>query len=111
MKCTDLAQRIEQLRPGASVREVARLCLLLTNSTRRVEELSDDQTLRDAWREMDLRMRAATDQHAAMTEDLECLDFADLPRITTSELWQLIRTFHVQSQILRLYVGQPASQP
>ena len=107
MKCTNLAERIERLRPGASVRDVARLCLLLTNSSHNVDELSDDGVLATAWNEMDLRLRSATDQHAAMTEDLECLETSDPRGFTLAQIWRLIRTIKVQSQILQLYIGGP----
>lgn len=109
IKCTDLAKRIERLRPGAEVRDVARLCLLLSNSTaEHVDQLADDSTLANAWKEMDLRLQAATDQHAAMTEELECLARSDPQRFTPDQIWILIRAIKVQSQILHLYVGEPA---
>ncbi len=109
LTCTDLAERIERIRPGAEVRDVARLCLLLSNSSAEsVDELADDSTLASAWKEMDLRLQAATDQHAAMTEELECLARSDPQRFTPDQIWILIRAIKVQSQILNLYVGEPA---
>lgn len=107
MKCTELAERIEQLQPGASAREVARLCLLLSNRFGELDVLSDDGALADAWQEVDLRMRAATDQHAAVTEDLERLQQSDGVGLTSRQFWQLVRTFKVQSQILGLYLSSP----
>ena len=108
MKCTELAKRIERLRPGAEARDVARLCLLLSNSADNLEELCDDERLALAWKEMDLRMQAATDQHAAMTEELESLARSDPQRFSSEQVWVLIRAIKVQSQILQLYVGEPA---
>lgn len=108
MKCTDLAQRIENIRPGADVRDVARLCLLLSNASDNVETLGTDDQLADAWQEMDLRLQAATDQHAAMTEELEDLARSDPQKFAPDQIWILIRAIKVQSQILQLYVGEPA---
>lgn len=108
MRCTDLAKRIERLRPGADARDVARLCLLLSNSTGELEQLAEDSILAAAWKEMDLRVQAATDQHAAMTEELECLARSDPQKFTPDQIWVLIRAIKVQSQILQLYVGEPA---
>lgn len=108
MKCTDLAKRIERLRPGADVRDVARLCLLLSLSAENLEELGEDSRLASAWKEMDLRLQAATDQHAAMTEELESLARSDPQRFTADQVWVLIRAIKVQSQILQLYVGEAA---
>ena len=108
MKCAELAKRIESIRPEADARDVARLCLLLTNSSYELGELGDDQALTHAWQEMDLRLQAATDQHAAMTEELECLARSDPQRFTPDQIWILIRAIKVQSQILQLYIGEPA---
>jgi len=108
MKCTDLAKRIERLRPGADARDVARLCLLLSNSAGDIELLEEDSMLATAWKEMDLRLQAATDQHAAMTEELECLARSDPQKFSPDQIWILIRAIKVQSQILQLYVGEPA---
>lgn len=108
MKCQNLAERIEELQPEAQARDVARLCLLLTNAVSDVERLQDDGTLKTAWKEMGLRLQAATDQHAAMTEELELLAKSDPRQFTADQIWILIRAIKVQSQILQLYVGAPA---
>jgi hypothetical protein len=81
--------------------------LLLSNSADDVDMLSDDSVLTNAWQEMDLRVQAATDQHAAMTEELESLARSDPQRFTPDQIWVLIRAIKVQSQILQLYVGEP----
>jgi hypothetical protein len=106
MNCQDLASRIQRLQPDAAARDVARLCLLLANSTDDVNKLDDDRLLTTAWREMGLRLQAATDQHAAMTEELESLARSDPRRFTPDQIWVLIRAIKVQSQILQLYVGE-----
>ncbi len=85
---------------------VARLCLLLTNTTENLDALQDDSRLADAWQEMGLRLQAATDQHAAMTEELEQLAQTDVKSFTAEQVWVLIRAIKVQSQILQLYLGR-----
>lgn len=107
MNCRDLAERIQQMRPDAPPRDVARLCLLLTNYIDDLDDLDDDQQLARAWRAMSIRLQAATDQHAAMTEELEDLAQLDPAKFTLQEVWVLIRAIKVQSRILRMYVGQP----
>ena len=106
MNCQELASRIQQLQPDAATRDVARLCLLLANSTDDVGKLDNERQLTAAWREMGLRLQAATDQHAAMTEELESLAKSDPRRFTPDQIWVLIRAIKVQSQILQLYVGE-----
>ena len=73
MTCRDLAANIEAIQPNASPQDVARLCLLLANTVEETSQLSDSQILMKAWREMGLKLQAATDQHAAMTAELEAL--------------------------------------
>lgn len=108
MNCQELAQRIERMQPGAETRDVARLCLLLVNTTDDVAKLGDERLLTNAWREAGLKLQLATDQHAAMTEELESLARSDPKKFTPDQIWVLIRAIKVQSQILQLYVGQPA---
>jgi hypothetical protein len=105
--CHELATRIEQLQPEALPCDVARLCLLLTNYVNNLEELASDQVLSQAWQEVGMRLQAATDQHAAMTEELENLARTNPSRLTPEQTWILIRAIKVQSQVLQLYVGRP----
>lgn len=98
MNCTDLAKRIEEIRPGADARDVARLCLLLSNSASDTDLLSEHSKLTSAWQEMDLRLQVATDQHAAMTEELEGLARSDPQKFNPDQIWILIRAIKVQAR-------------
>ena len=69
---------------------------------------AEDSSLTAACKDMDLRLQAATDQHAAMTEELECLARSDPQKFAPEQIWILIRAIKVQSQILQFYVGEPA---
>jgi hypothetical protein len=106
MQCHDLAARIEAMQPNAAPRDVARLCLLLANEVPQFTKLSSDKQLRSAWREASLKLQAATDQHHAMTEELESLAASDPQKFSPEQIWVLIRAIKVQSQILQLYVGE-----
>lgn len=108
MKCTELAARIEELQPSAMPQDVARLCLLLTNFVEDLTELGEEGSLAGAWNDMGIRLQAATDQHAAMTEELENLAGSDPEKFTMDQVWVLVRAIKVQSQVLQLYVGLPA---
>ena len=105
MTCQKLADRIHQLQSDASPRDVARLCLLLTNFVEDFDRLDDAQFLCRSWREMGIRLQAATDQHAAMTEDLEKIAGCDPRDFSAEQVWVLIRAIKVQSQVLQMYVG------
>ncbi|HVA47514.1 MAG TPA: hypothetical protein VNH11_14180 [Pirellulales bacterium] len=104
--CEDLAKRIQRIQPSSAPRDVARLCLLLTNLVDDLGALDDDGRLTDAWKQTGLRLQAATDQHAAMTQELEALARSDPEKFSPDQIWVLVRAIKVQSQILSLYVGQ-----
>ena len=105
MTCAELADQIEKLQPNAAPQDVARLCLLLTNSTEDLDSLRDRGSLHDAWKRTGLQLQVATDQHAAMTEELENLAASDPKSFTQDQIWILIRAIKVQSQVLQMYVG------
>ena len=107
MNFQQLAARIERFKPAAGPREVARFCLLLANCVEDVSQLDDEQRMADAWHETSLRVQAATDQHAAMTAELEELARSDPKNFDPEQIWVLVRAIKVQSQILQLYVGEP----
>lgn len=111
MNCQGLAARIEQMQPDAMPRDVARLCLLLANFVPDLEQLHDEDLLSLAWRDMGIRLQAATDQHAAMTEELQHLASTDPRDFNPEQIWVLIRAIKVQSQVLQLYVGQHRGEP
>ena len=54
-----------------------------------------------------MKLQAATDQHAAMTQELEDLANSDPEKFSRDQIWVLIRAIKVQSQVLQMYVGQP----
>lgn len=107
MNCQKLASLVQQLQPESSTQDIARLCLLLSHDTKKLDELQNEQTLRAAWSEVGLKLQAATDQHAAMTQELEELANSDPEQFNREQIWVLIRAIKVQSQVLQMYVGQP----
>jgi hypothetical protein len=105
LSCAELAQQIERLQPNAAAQDVARLCLLLTNTVDDLESLRQPHALHDAWKRTGLQLQVATDQHAAMTEELEDLAASDPESFSRDQIWILIRAIKVQSQVLQMYVG------
>jgi hypothetical protein len=106
MNCQELAKRIQSLQPQASPQDVARLCLLLANNSDELDQLQEAEKLQQAWSEMSMKLQAATDQHAAMTQELEELASSDPEEFSRDQIWVLVRAIKVQSQILQMYVGQ-----
>ena len=108
MNCHELAERIESLQPEASPQDVARLCLLLSNRDETLDVLQQTDQLKTAWAEISMKLQAATDQHAAMTQELEDLAASDPEKFTQDQIWILVRAIKVQSQVLQMYVGGAA---
>ena len=73
MNSSELARRIDELQPDATPLEIARLVLLIQNAVDDIDELEDEERLLTGWREINWTLEAATDQHAAMTDELENL--------------------------------------
>ena len=107
MNCQTLAESIQRLQPEADITDVARLCLLLSNSFDDMDHMQDQETLTSAWKKVSMQLQSATDQHAAMTMELEELASSDPKQFSPDQIWVLIRAIKVQSQILQLYVGAP----
>jgi hypothetical protein len=106
MHCRDLAAKIERLHPEAETRDVARVCLLLSNAIDDLDRLDGEDQIESAWREMGLKLQAASDQHAAMTQELEDLASSDPQQFSPEQIWILVRAIKVQSQVLQLYLGE-----
>ena len=105
MKCAELAEKVSLLDPELDQKDVSRLCLMLFNSIDEKKQLENDQVMIEAWNENKIRLQAATDQHAAMADELEKLSNSDPRKFSPDQIWVLVRAIKVQSQILRLYAG------
>lgn len=107
MQCQRLAERISELNPEMPAVEVARLCLLILNSHPTESDFDDDQ-LRRHCKSARFRLKAAADQHAAMTAELDALCSDGPQQFDPDQIWTLVRAIKVQSQVLDLYTDQPA---
>lgn len=107
MTCQELADKLARLQPDASSTDIARLCLLILNSTPDHSVLENEQTLRGAQRAANFRLEAAADQHAAMSAELAELCKDGPVRFSPDQIWILLRAVKVQSQLLELYTEAP----
>lgn len=107
MNCSEIAAKIEDACPEAGALEVARICTLLSSIVDDTGKLQDDELFMELWQSANMRLCAAEDQHAAVTAELELLAHSDPLKFCTEKIWILVRAINIQSQILRLYVGDP----
>ena len=103
--CQDLAASIERLHPNAAPRDVARLCLLVSNLTADLDTLANENELVEAWLQTGLRLQSTSDQHSAMTDELAALADTAPEAYTPEQIETLLRAIKVQSQVLQLYLG------
>ena len=103
MKCNELASRLATLQPQLSESDIARLCLLILNQTDDPSELDEETNLLRIWRNASFRLESATDQHAAVTAELDQLCNSGPVQFTPDQIWMLLRAVKVQSQVLELY--------
>jgi hypothetical protein len=107
MTCQEIARHLADLHPEMSQPQIAQLCLLVLR-TSGSGSLEDRASIATAARAASFRLDAATDQHSAMTAELEAI-FGDGPvRFSADQIWTLLRAVKVQSQLLELYAGTPA---
>ncbi len=105
MICSELAAKLQAEHPHASPTHIARHCLMLLNSVDDPSELQNENTFQSALADTSLQFQAATDQHAAMTQELEELASSDPREFSPDQIWILVRAIKVQSQVLKLYAG------
>ncbi len=77
----------------------------MSNLVDDIKTLEDDDQLSSAYRDASLRLQMATDQHSAVTQELEELAATDPKQFDREQIWVLLRAIKVQSQILQMYVG------
>lgn len=111
MKCSELARKIEECRPEQAASDIARKCLMFLNAVDDADALADDDVFHQVWRDVELKFKAATDQHAAMTSELEQLACSDPRKFCPDQIWVLVRAIKVQSQVMKLFSGEPVEDP
>lgn len=108
MTCHELAKRLSELQPELCPVDVARIALMILSQCDDTDQLADDAALVTAWKNATFRLEAASDQHAAVAEELDAMCSDGPVKFTPDQLWVLLRAVKVQSQILELYTDQPA---
>ena len=106
MKCSELANKIEEINPLADARDIARMCALICNAVVDRNRLADDEYFLQSWEEVNLRLQAAADQHAAVTEELETFVGKEPEELTVAQIGALARSIKIQNQLLLFYIGE-----
>ncbi len=110
MRLCELVAEIERFQPEAEPSTVARMAMLLALSNVNLDELRRRDEFERQYHEIENRIRASMDQHAAVAEELDTLASSDPCEFSPDHLWTLIRAIKVQSQILSLYLdGVPVT--
>lgn len=105
MNLIQLIERIQTLQPDTDPSDVARMALLMVQRDPNLRALQDEEHLMSIYRDVQLRIQATTDQHAAVAEELDNLASSDPCEFSPDHVWTLIRAIKVQSHILQMYLG------
>jgi hypothetical protein len=108
MTCQELANRLQTLAPEISPVDIARLSLMILTQTNDTDSLSSETELINAWKNASFRLEAASDQHAAVADELDQLCGDGPIEFSPDQLWLLLRAVKIQGQLLELYTDQPA---
>ncbi|MFO0922458.1 MAG: hypothetical protein U0905_08240 [Pirellulales bacterium] len=104
MGLCQLIERIERRTPELDPPEVARLALLLSLQDPTLASFGTDEALEVALRNVQYRIQATSDQHAAVASELDNLASGDPCEFSPDHVWTLIRAIKVQSFILQMYL-------
>lgn len=107
MTCHEISQRLSTLQPELSPVDIARLTLMILIQ-HDPSQLQDDESLTRASQSAAFRLESASDQHAAVANELDAMCNDGPVEFTSDQLWVLLRAVKVQSQILELYTDEPA---
>jgi len=103
-KAIRLIAKLAEMDPKLNPQELLRGGhLVSTNCDVTQEVLADKKSIENLWREISLRLQAASDQHAAVTMELQALATTDPQQFTPTQVWTLVKTIKVLSQLLNLY--------
>ena len=103
MNAQHLVREIQSLMPNASPMEVLQMAYLV--SVEENQHPSAGHPLAGTFQDVRQRLGAASDQFVAVGRELSSIARFDPCKFTPRQLWDLIRSLKVHSQLLRLYTG------
>lgn len=105
MKFSQIALRVEALRPECSSMEIAQLSVLAMHTSDSDSDMLSDEKLFGLLKDVSLRLKLNGDHHAAVKEELREMARTDPKEFQRDQIWTLVRAINVQDQLLQLYGG------
>ena len=81
------------------------MAVLVALRVDQLDSLTDD-SLRRHYNDVALELQSATDQHAAVSEELDSLASSQPCEFSPDHVWTLVRAIKVQSRCLQIYLGR-----
>lgn len=103
---SEVLDAIASLRPDETPTEQLRLAFLYALHQTPVH--TDMAEIESHLDQLLLKLSAVSDQHAAVSADLERLASEELCEFSPDHIWTLVRALRVQNQILNYYLGDVA---
>jgi hypothetical protein len=105
MQIDNLIERVASICGLNDPTEKLRMAYLISLSVDHLSELANDEVLAQCCRDVALRLQSATDQHLAISDELEQLADSQPCEFTPEHVWALVRAIKIQSRFLELYQG------
>lgn len=99
-----LLENVARMSPELDQVQLFRACHLLSVNG---DAEPTGENLETLWREISMRLQAASDQQAAVTEELEALAATDPRKFNPEQVWILVKAIKVLSQLLSFYTREP----
>jgi hypothetical protein len=111
MQLTQFIDRVSTLCGFDDSIEVLRLAYLMANRVDSLDQLDDDNQLQECYRRVVMQLQVATDQHLAVSKQLDRLADSEPTEFTPDHVWALVRAIKTQSAILQMFQGQCTTTP
>ncbi len=104
MDAQQLVNTIAELRPEYAPAEQLRFALLVSLQHPNFDPALDRDDIDRHCSDLACQLSATSDQHAAVSNELDSLAATAPCEFTPDHLWSLVRALKIQSQILNLYL-------
>lgn len=105
MHIEQLIDRVASVCGLTETTEKLRMAYLVTMQVDQLDDLACDDKLAQCCRRVAMQLQSATDQHLAVSEELDRLADSQPCEFTPEHVWALVRAIKIQSKFLELYQG------
>lgn len=110
MQAHELVQSVANISGHDDPIEHLRMALLIGLRQSDLASLESQDELLAQYREVTALIQSNTDQHAAVSDELDTLALSQPCEFSPSHIWTLVRAIKIQSRVLQMYLGTSSAQ-